>query len=188
MKIGVKAMCLNNHLNNICFRFHKSIPTISSLLLPWDCPLTSTQLSVLFPRQEICFYLSYPTLILSLNFGGQTYDAAVGDITILAKRSENVDFTQPYIESGLSMIVVAEAEGGKAWIFLKPFTPTMWMATGAVLICTMLTVWFLERLVNPEFRGPWTDQLATALWFTFSSLFFAHSKSPYLKPLFLPTW
>lgn len=87
-----------------------------------------------------------------------------------------VDFTQPYIESGLSMIVLAEADKNKTWMFLKPFTPTMWMATGALLICTMLTVWILEQPVNPEFGGPWTDQLATALWFTFTSLFLAQSK------------
>ncbi|KAI3716951.1 hypothetical protein L1987_68200 [Smallanthus sonchifolius] len=38
----------------------------------------------------------------------------------------------------------------------------------------MSVVWFMEHQVNREFRGPWKDQLGTTLWFTFSSLFFAH--------------
>ena len=35
----------------------------------------------------------------------QKFDAVVGDITIVAHRSTYVDFTQPYTESGVSMIV-----------------------------------------------------------------------------------
>ncbi|KAF8030087.1 hypothetical protein BT93_E2496 [Corymbia citriodora subsp. variegata] len=104
----------------------------------------------------------------------KTYDAAVGDITILANRSQYVEFTQPFIESELSMIVPAKIESGRALIFMKPFTPTMWVASGGILVYTMLVVWFLEHPTNPEFRGSWTSQLSTALWFTFSSLFYAH--------------
>ncbi|RVW29670.1 Retrovirus-related Pol polyprotein from transposon TNT 1-94 [Vitis vinifera] len=35
----------------------------------------------------------------------KTYDAVVGDVTILANRSKKVEFTQPYAESGLVMIL-----------------------------------------------------------------------------------
>jgi len=105
----------------------------------------------------------------------KSYDAVIGDITLLADRMQYVDFTLPFAESGLSMIVPAKPEGS-AWMFMKPFTLGMWVATGAILIYTMLVVWFLERPSNPEFNGPWKNQMSTALWFTFSSLFFAHSK------------
>ncbi|XP_056171760.1 glutamate receptor 2.9-like [Syzygium oleosum] len=104
----------------------------------------------------------------------KTYDAAVGDITILANRSQYVEFTQPFIESELSMIVPAKPDSDRALIFMKPFTPTMWVASGSILIYTMLVVWFLEHPTNPAFRGSRTNQLSTALWFTCSSLFFAH--------------
>jgi len=104
----------------------------------------------------------------------KTYDAAIGDITILAERAEYVEFTQPYAESGLSMIVPLETED-TAWIFLKPFNLEMWMVSGAIFIYTMLIIWFLEHQTNPEFRGPRKYQFGTALWFTFSSLFFAQS-------------
>ena len=110
----------------------------------------------------------------------KTYDAAVGDITILAKRTNYVEFTQPYAESGLTMIVPAKSESS-AWMFMKPFTTEMWSVTGAILIYTMIIVWFLEHQSNPEFRGSWNNQIGTALWFTFSSLFFAHSESLTLR-------
>ena len=108
----------------------------------------------------------------------KTYDAVVGDVTILANRSKKVEFTQPYAESGLVMILQARSEEPhKAWMFMKPFTREMWVVTGALLVYTMFIVWVVEyQSNNPAFRGPWKSQLGTALWFTFSSLFFAHSK------------
>ncbi|KAI7730978.1 hypothetical protein M8C21_006827 [Ambrosia artemisiifolia] len=102
------------------------------------------------------------------------YDAVVGDVTILYNRSRYVEFTQPFIESGLSMVVPVKSDTQQAWKFMKPFTVEMWLATLSILLYTMFVVWFMEHQVNREFRGPWKDQLGTALWFTFSSLFFSH--------------
>ncbi|KAK1422710.1 hypothetical protein QVD17_17996 [Tagetes erecta] len=102
------------------------------------------------------------------------YDAVVGDVTILANRSQYVEFTQPFIESGLSMVVPVKPDTQQAWKFMKPFTVEMWLATLSILLYTMFVVWFMEHQVNQEFRGPLKDQLGTALWFTFSSLFFSH--------------
>ncbi|XP_059439979.1 glutamate receptor 2.9-like [Corylus avellana] len=119
----------------------------------------------------------------------KSYDAVIGDITLLADRMQYVDFTVPFAESGLSMIVLAKPEGS-AWMFMKPFTVGMWVATGGILIYTMLVVWFLERRCNPEFNGPWKNQISTALWFTFSSLFFAHREKIYsnLSRLVIVLW
>ncbi|KAF9618740.1 hypothetical protein IFM89_002435 [Coptis chinensis] len=103
----------------------------------------------------------------------KSVDAVVGDFTILANRSNYVDFTQPYAESALTMIVPAKSKE-KLWLFTKPFNSTVWLAISFVFIYTMLVLWFLERRSNPDFTGPWKNQLSTALWFTFSTLFFAH--------------
>ncbi|KAL2494792.1 Glutamate receptor 2.7 [Forsythia ovata] len=108
------------------------------------------------------------------NVSNKNFDAAVGDLTILASRSRSVEFTQPFMQSGLSMLVPVKKEPQMAWIFMKPFTANMWIVTFAILFYTMFVVWFMEHQSNPEFKGPWKDQLGTALWFTFSSLFFAH--------------
>ncbi|XP_050371259.1 glutamate receptor 2.7-like [Argentina anserina] len=109
----------------------------------------------------------------------KTYDAVVGDITVLADRMDLVEFTQPYMGSGLSMIVPEVTDEEAAWMFMKPFTWQMWVVTGSILIYTMLIVWFLEHPTNPEFKGPLKDQVGTAVWFTFSSLFFAHREKVY---------
>ncbi|KAM5588067.1 hypothetical protein ABKV19_006492 [Rosa sericea] len=107
------------------------------------------------------------------------YDAVVGDITVRADRMDKVEFTQPYMGSGLSMIVPEVTDEEATWMFMKPFTWDMWVVTGSILIYTMLVVWFLERPTNPEFGGPLKDQIGTAIWFTFSSLFFAHREKVY---------
>lgn len=107
----------------------------------------------------------------------KTFDAGVGDVTMVPSRANKVEFTLSYAESGLVIIQARPKEPHKAWMFLKPFTTEMWVVTAALLIYTMFIVWAVEyQSNNPAFRGPWNSQLATALCFTFSSLFFAHSK------------
>ncbi|CAA2954889.1 glutamate receptor -like [Olea europaea subsp. europaea] len=108
------------------------------------------------------------------NVSNKNFDAAVGDVTILAERSRIVEFTQPFRESGVSMIVPVKIEPQMAWIFMKPFTRNLWMVTLAILFYTSFVVWFIEHPSNEEFKGTWKHQLGTAMWFTFSSLFFAH--------------
>ncbi|CAL1388430.1 unnamed protein product [Linum trigynum] len=119
----------------------------------------------------------------------KTYDAIVGDITILADRWEKVEFTQPFAESGLSMIVPADSKKS-AWMFMKPFTMEMWLVTGSILMYTAFIIWFLEHQSNPEFKGPLMNQMGTAILFTFSSLFFAHREKVYsnLTRLVLVVW
>ena len=108
----------------------------------------------------------------------KTFDAVIGDVTILANRSRYMEFTQPFAESHLTMLVTARPEGERAWMFLKPFTKELWAATGGILVYTVFVVWLLERKANPEFQGrSWRHQLGTSFWFTYSSLFFAQSKS-----------
>ncbi|KAL7211705.1 hypothetical protein ACSBR2_014542 [Camellia fascicularis] len=123
------------------------------------------------------FHLSYDDLVLCIS--NKTYDAIVGDTTILADKFELVRFTQPFLSSGLPMIVLVKTEEAKASMFIKPFTIEMWIVTALLMICTMVVVWFLEHQSNPEFRGPWKTQLSSTMWFTFSSLFFSHREKIY---------
>ncbi|MFQ6644625.1 hypothetical protein Gotur_019375, partial [Gossypium turneri] len=126
------------------------------------------------PYKFVPHFSTYDDLVRCVH--NKTFDAVVGDITILANRAELVEFTQPYAESGLSLIVPAKSEES-AWMFMKPFTWEMWMATGAMLIYTMFIVWFLEHRSNPEFEGTWKTQIGTAMWFTCCSLFSAHREN-----------
>eukprot|EP01018_Ginkgo_biloba_P003627 Gb_16317 [translate_table: standard] len=103
------------------------------------------------------------------------FDAVVGDIAITTKRAKIVDFTQPYTTSGLVVVVpVQSVSSNHAWAFMKPFTPTMWVITGAFFLFTGLVLWMLEHKKNHDFRGRPKKQFVTTLWFIFSTLFFAH--------------
>ncbi|KAE8010755.1 hypothetical protein FH972_007092 [Carpinus fangiana] len=101
------------------------------------------------------------------------FDAVVGDITITASRTEMVDFTQPYIESGLVVVTPVWKLNYGTYTFLRPFTPMMWCVTGISFIVVGVVVWILERRTNDDFRGPLRKQCVTILWFSFSTLFFS---------------
>ncbi|XP_055831965.1 glutamate receptor 2.8-like [Solanum dulcamara] len=105
------------------------------------------------------------------------YDAVVGDVTILASRSEYVDFTLPFSESSISAVVPVRCDDRKnAWIFLKPLKIELWIATGAFFVFIGFVVWVLEHRVNKEFRGPKRKQVGMIFWFSFSTLVFAHKE------------
>lgn len=118
---------------------------------------------------------SYNDLVHKISRG--KYDAVVGDITILANRSGYVDFTLPYTEAGVSMIVPIKVDERKsAWIFTRPLERDLWIMTGAFFIYTGVVVWILEHRVNKEFRGPPHQQIGTIFWFSLSTLVFAHKE------------
>ncbi|XP_062157786.1 glutamate receptor 2.7-like [Alnus glutinosa] len=108
----------------------------------------------------------------------KNFDAVVGDITIIANRSKFVDFTLPYTESGVSMVVpVKDNRSKNAWVFLKPLTWDLWMTSGCFFIFIGFVVWVLEHRINDDFRGPPLHQIGTSLWYTFSTMVFAHRET-----------
>lgn len=109
------------------------------------------------------------------------FDVAVGDITIVTNRTRFVDFTQPFIESGLVVVAPVKEAKSSPWSFLKPFTIEMWAVTGAFFLFVGAIVWILEHRFNHEFRGPPRRQLITIFWFSFSTMFFSHSKYMFLS-------
>ncbi|KAK7386083.1 hypothetical protein VNO78_32172 [Psophocarpus tetragonolobus] len=110
------------------------------------------------------------------------FDAAVGDIAIVTDRTKIVDFTQPYIESGLVVVAPVKKLKSHAWAFLRPFTPPMWGVTAFFFLFVGAVVWILEHRTNDEFRGPPKEQIVTVLWFSFSTMFFAHRENT-ISPL-----
>ncbi|XP_021292757.1 glutamate receptor 3.4-like [Herrania umbratica] len=105
------------------------------------------------------------------------YDAAVGDISIITNRTKIVDFTQPYMESGLLVVAPVKEAKSNPWAFLKPFTKEMWFVTAVFFLLVGAVVWILEHRINHEFRGPPRQQLITIFWFSFSTMFFSHREN-----------
>ncbi|KAG5538081.1 hypothetical protein RHGRI_025239 [Rhododendron griersonianum] len=118
---------------------------------------------------------SYNDLVYQISLGN--YDAVVGDVTIVSNRSRFVDFTLPYTESGVAMVVPFEDDDRKnAWIFMKPLNMDLWLTTGVFFVFTGFMVWAFEHRVNEEFRGPPSKQVGMIFWFSFSTLVFAHKE------------
>lgn len=101
---------------------------------------------------------------MNICFTFQKYDAAVGDVTIVTNRTRIVDFTQPFMESGLVVVVPVNKVKSSAWAFLKPFSWEMWSVTGAFFLFVGAVVWILEHRENHEFRGTPRQQLITVFW------------------------
>ncbi|XVF48217.1 hypothetical protein PTKIN_Ptkin03bG0172100 [Pterospermum kingtungense] len=116
---------------------------------------------------------TYNDLIDQVYYGN--YDAVVGDLTIVANRSVFVDFTLPYTESGVTMVVpIRDTKKKNAWTFLKPLTWDLWVTSACFFAFIGFVVWFLEHRINEDFRGPPAHQVGTSLWFSFSTMVFAH--------------
>ncbi|KAI3724699.1 hypothetical protein L2E82_36485 [Cichorium intybus] len=118
---------------------------------------------------------SYTELVKLIAAG--VFDGAVGDIAIVTNRTRIVDFTQPYAASGLVVVAPFKKMNTGAWAFLRPFSPTLWAVTAAFFLVVGTVVWILEHRINDEFRGTPKRQIITILWFSLSTLFFAHREN-----------
>lgn len=113
---------------------------------------------------------SYSNLIHEVSL--QKYDGAVGDITVTANRSLYVDFTLPFTDMGVGYLTRRESNG--KWFFLKPLDGNLWFFTAGFFVLMGLVVWIIEHTDNEEFQGSIAQQIGTILWFSFSTLVYAH--------------
>ncbi|MED6191588.1 hypothetical protein PIB30_001319 [Stylosanthes scabra] len=88
----------------------------------------------------------------------QKYDIVVGDITILANRSNYVDFTLPYTDSGVQMVVAAQQGRVQTmWTFMKPFSWDLWLTILLISIFIGSVILIMERKVINNNSLPPTD-------------------------------
>ncbi|KAI9117304.1 hypothetical protein K1719_011470 [Acacia pycnantha] len=101
------------------------------------------------------------------------YDAVVGDVTIVANRSDYVDFTLPYTRSDVKMLVKVRHDPRlQMWIFVRPFNWDLWLSIAFVSVFVGGIILFMERKVKHDSSGPENSsckkQLSgyhTILWF-----------------------
>ncbi|KAE8701373.1 hypothetical protein F3Y22_tig00110548pilonHSYRG00874 [Hibiscus syriacus] len=116
---------------------------------------------------------TYDDLIRQVYY--KNYDAVVGDTTIMANRFPYVDFTQPFTDFGIG-IVVPKINKSSMWIFLQPLTGGMWITTTAFFVFTGFVVWLIESPINDEFQGSKRQQIGMIFWYSFSTLVFAYKE------------
>ncbi|MBA0791258.1 hypothetical protein Gohar_015850, partial [Gossypium harknessii] len=115
---------------------------------------------------------SYDDLILQVYH--KNYDAVVGDVTIISRRFAYVDFTLPFTDLGIGVVV--PKINNDIWVFLKPLCGDLWITVAAFFIFTGVVIWFIERTINEEFQGSPSEQIGMIFWYSFSTLVFSHSK------------
>lgn len=101
----------------------------------------------------------------------------VGDITILAERAAYVDFTLPYTESGVVM-VVKNKRSIDMWIFLKPLKWDLWLTIVVASVLIEIVLRIMERKRNIPDTGssmPHGEQVGL-FFFPIAALAFPESK------------
>ncbi|KAA8523964.1 hypothetical protein F0562_010605 [Nyssa sinensis] len=131
---------------------------------------TMERLPYYLPYEFFPFTGTYDDLVKQVYL--KNFDAVAGDVAIVGRRCQHAEFTHPYTESGLVMIVPVQPElSSKAWLFMKPFTKAMWVLILLVNIYNGFAVWLIERDHCPELRGSALNQIGTLLSLAFTTLF-----------------
>ena len=94
-------------------------------------------------------------------------DVAVSDITMTTEREQQVDFTHPYFDSGLQIIVRSQNND----LFLATIESLLSSAIGQILVAALLIVvllahvlWLVERRGNPSFQKGYLRGIGEGLW------------------------
>ncbi|KAL5712854.1 hypothetical protein ACHQM5_014979 [Ranunculus cassubicifolius] len=104
--------------------------------------------------------------------GVRRVDAVVGDIAILSSRSQYAEFSLPWADSGLQMVVLRKSlTVNTAWLFKKPYTNGMWGLTAGITVYNGLVVWLMERTNHQELNGSSWNNFGALIWLAFSTFF-----------------
>lgn len=96
-------------------------------------------------------------------------DAAVAGLTITSERERRMDFTHPFLSSGLGIAV--QIDGGGGWLavsqrfFSAGFLRVVTSLLGLLLLVGIL-VWLFERRHNAQFGGKPTEGIGAGLWWS----------------------
>ncbi len=90
-------------------------------------------------------------------------DAAVTNLSVTKSRAQNVDFTQPWFDAGLRVMVHSDTGASLSDIIrdLKDaghLTNFAWIAIGILVVTLLMTLF--DRRFDPEFHQRWRDGLA----------------------------
>jgi ABC-type amino acid transport substrate-binding protein len=96
-------------------------------------------------------------------------DVAIGAIAITPEREQIVDYSLPYFDSGLRIMVRTEYEGGiVSTLRAIPWRAIgHWLAAAVVIVFLLANVWWLiERRRNKEFSKSYLSAIGAGLWRT----------------------
>ena len=106
-------------------------------------------------------------------------DMALADLTINQQRAEVVDFTHPYMDAGMGVMVKTfRRDKSNLTGFMHPFAMTLWVAIVVTINVVLLCLWLLERIspYGRRNRGKCRKQecsfnIIETTWYTWSLVF-----------------
>ncbi|KAK0588367.1 hypothetical protein LWI29_000093 [Acer saccharum] len=110
LKIGVPANGAFNQFVRMSYDLRRNETYISGFSVKVFEAVVN-RLPYHLPYVLLPFYGSYDDMLEQIFYKG--LDAAVGDIEIMADRYQYAEFSQPYVESGLVMIVLVKPDKSK---------------------------------------------------------------------------
>ncbi|XP_064595443.1 glutamate receptor ionotropic, delta-1-like [Liolophura sinensis] len=104
-------------------------------------------------------------------------DFGIGPFGITAERERGIDFTTPFMEDGIGIVMKRPTEqSNKLFRMFQPFNGYVWLAIGASVTVIGLGLFFLNRLTPPPLdsdasgRDSWKYGFKESLWLIFASL------------------
>jgi polar amino acid transport system substrate-binding protein len=121
---------------------------------------------------ELTWVKTVPELIEALKDGKA--DVALGALSITSEREKVIDFSTPYYESGLQILVGAGGQSSSATLLATLFTWDMAKVIGLLIVALLISshlLWWFERRHNDEnFPRPYKHGVWESLWWTSSVL------------------
>ncbi|KAM3342061.1 glutamate receptor 2.9 isoform X1 [Capsicum galapagoense] len=189
LKIGVPAGGVFNQFVTIKFNQERNETLISGFSVH-VFEAVVRQLPYYLPYVLVPFYGTYDDMVVGVS--NKSLDAAVGDTEIMPYRYELAEFSQPYIDSGLVMVVTERPRLEKAhFIVIKAFKLKLWILLAVMSMSTGAVIWLNEYVSdNPDFSGSFPQLIGSMLWFSVTVLSFSQRESikSNLSRLVLTTW
>jgi polar amino acid transport system substrate-binding protein len=100
-------------------------------------------------------------------------DAAMAGISITPEREAVVDFSHPYFNAGLQIMIPAGGDRSLPGMLRTVITPSLLRLLGIGLLVTLVMshlIWLIERGANPEFPRAYLPGVMEGVWYTIGSM------------------
>uniref|UniRef100_A0A1B6GVG8 Ionotropic glutamate receptor C-terminal domain-containing protein n=1 Tax=Cuerna arida TaxID=1464854 RepID=A0A1B6GVG8_9HEMI len=82
-------------------------------------------------------------------------DLAIADITITRVREQDVDFTMPYMNLGISILYKKPQKSPSLFSFMSPFSTSVWQSVLAAYVGVSLLMYVIARISPKEWTNPY---------------------------------
>ncbi|KAJ8389440.1 hypothetical protein AAFF_G00119780 [Aldrovandia affinis] len=97
-------------------------------------------------------------------------DIAIGSLTINEERSEVVDFSVPFVETGISVMVSRSNGTVSPSAFLEPYSPAVWVMMFVMCLTVVAVTVFIFEFFSPEVGGS-KFTIGKSIWLLWALVF-----------------